>query len=334
MKKVAVTIRDVAREAGFSVATVSRYMNRNGYISDVASKKIQHVMDELDYKPNEIARGLARKRTNMIALIIPDITNPFFPELVVAIERMAKEKGYSLILINSDEEILQTALFWKSLQSRYIDGMILASFQFNEEILLGIDALEIPFVKIDRAADLDTENSIGLDNYKGAVLAVEHLVEVGCTKIAHIGGPYSYPSSNARLRGYGEVLKKRLPNQEPIIIEGDFSLESGMNLTKILLQEHPDVDGLFLANDLMAIGSLKTLKQLGKRVPKDIAIIGFDGIKLGTMVEPEISTIEQPIYDIGVAATSRLIHLIENTLDESNPVQLDVRLVQRESTQR
>ncbi|PLR73636.1 LacI family DNA-binding transcriptional regulator [Bacillus sp. UMB0728] len=328
------TIRDVARKAGVSVATVSRYINSNGYISGRTGEKIQEVMLELDYRPNEIARGLARKKTDTIALIIPEITNPFFPELVVSIERKTKEKGYSLILIHADEESLQDSVFWRNLESRYIDGLILASFQFSQKILNELDALQVPFVRIDRAADHDSPNSIGMDNRKGARLAVSHLIESGCKKIAHISGPHTFPPSIERLRGYEEILAEQLPSESAIVMEGDFTLESGKSVTEALMKQHSDIDGLFLANDMMAIGALKTLKQLGKKVPEDIAVIGFDGIKLGEMVEPELSTIEQPIFSIGTVAAARLVGMIENNGEYESQTVLDVRLVIRESTKR
>ncbi|WP_082687095.1 LacI family DNA-binding transcriptional regulator [Bacillus sp. FJAT-27445] len=332
MKKDTATIRDVAREAGVSVATVSRYINKNGYVSESTLKKVKQVMEELNYHPNEIARGLARKRTNTIALVIPDITNPFFPELVVSIEKVAKEKGYRLILINSDEESILSSIFWRSLESRYTDGLILASFQFNDSVLKELNGMNIPYVRIDRAADISSADSIGIDNYKGARLAVSHLIEIGCKNIAHISGPPTFQPSLERLKGYKDELAEKGVNYVPVILEGDFSLESGKALTEKLLSEHPDIDGIFLANDMMAIGSLKILKQLGKNVPEEIAIIGFDGIKLAEMVDPEISTIEQPIYDIGVLATSRLINMIENNHTLDGDFQLDVCLVKREST--
>lgn len=332
VSKNKVTIREVAKEAGVSVATVSRYLNSKSYVSESTEKRIKEVMEELNFKPNEIARGLAKKKTNTIALIIPDIMNPFFPELVVAIEKIAKEKGYSLILINSNEESLQADSFWSSLKSRYIDGLILASFQFHEEVLKEMENSGIPFVRIDRAADNDSENSIGMDNFKGAKLAVSHLAEIGCHKIAHISGPASFPPAMNRLRGYLRSLKALNPEQQPIVYEGDFTLDSGRLLTEQMIKEHEDIDGIFLANDMMAIGSLKALTLLGKKVPEDVALIGFDGIKLTQMVEPEISTIEQPIYDIGVLATNRLIDLVEGRKDSNGHVKLDVRLVKRKST--
>ena len=331
MNKKKVTIRDVAKEAGVSVATVSRFINKISYISQETEQKIQEVMKRLDYQPNEVARGLAKQKSNTIALIIPDITNPFFPELVIAIEDSAKQKGYNLILVNSHDADLKNPNFWKEFQSRYIDGFILASFDFNEEVLNSIEKLKIPFVKVDRAADFQSTDSIGVDNYQGAVMAVEHLIEIGCRKIAHISGPASFSPSIDRIRGYKDTISKIFPHQEPIIYQGDFSMEGGKQVTLRMMEEYPDIDGIFLANDMMAIGSLKALKILNIQVPADLALIGFDGIKITEMVEPELSTITQPIYNIGVAATNKLIHFIEQTT-ETNQYDLDLRLIKREST--
>jgi LacI family transcriptional regulator len=332
VERKSVTIRDVAREAGVSVATVSRYLNNSGYIGKASEEKIKKVMELLDYKPNEIARGLAKKKTNSIALIIPDIKNPFFPELVVAIEDVAKSKGYSLILVNAEHEELQNNTFWRTFQNRYVDGFIIASFQFSDKMRDELKGLNIPFVKIDRAADGDSYNSIEVDNYMGAKLATEHLIEIGCKKIAHVSGlPISKPVIE-RMNGFVDTIRAHSPDKEILTYEGDFSLESGMKVTKQILEEHEDVDGIFLGNDLMALGSLKQLQLLKKKVPEEIAIIGFDGIQLTQMVEPEISTIQQPIYEIGVKATTNLIDLIENKSTELMKMVLDVQLVKRGST--
>ena len=330
MKKK-VTIREVAKEAGVSVATVSRYLNKNGYLSGQAEMKIKQVMEKFDYKPNEIARGLALQKTNTIAFIVPDIINPFFPELFSAIEQAVKEKGYSLILITTHEESLRSNSFWNSLKSRYTDGLILASFDYDASAMKELEESGLPFIRIDRAADDTKEHSVGLDHYQGAQMAVRHLIEIGCRNIAHIAGPPDSPPSSERLRGYKDAMAACSPGRPLYTMEGDFSLESGRRQTKALLSRHPEVDGLFMANDMMAIGALKGLKQMGRKVPDDLALIGFDGIMLTGMVDPEISTIEQPIYQIGLAAASRLIGLIEKR-DIQDTADLEVKLIKRTST--
>jgi LacI family transcriptional regulator len=327
------TIRDVARKADVSVATISRYLNKKGYVSHATEKRIQSVMENLNYKPNEIARGLARQKTNTIALFIPDISNPFFPQLVQAIEKEAARKGYKIILVPAGSKEMTGIFMWESFENMYIDGFIFATYQLKEKSIKLLKEKKIPFVIIDRAANITSANSVAVDHYTGAKLAVCHLIDVGCRKIIHIGGPKQLIPSNERLRGYADSIKQ-FSREHPVIhYEGDYSLESGRILTKEALKQHPDADGFFLGNDLMAIGCLKMLKTLRIKIPEEIAIAGFDGIDLTTLVEPEITTIEQPVYEIGLAAAGKLIQLIEGETggDEAFP-KLALKLLARAST--
>lgn len=333
MSRKKVTIRDIARESGVSVATVSRYINKVSYTSPETEKKIQKVLDEFNYTPNAMARGLATQKSNTIAFVTPDITNPFFPELVKSIEYVAKENGYSLLLINTNEQELQTFAFWNHFQSKYIDGFILAESELGEIAQGYLEELNIPFVRIDRAVNPDRCNSVSVDNFEGARLAVSHLLEIGCKKIAHVSGPLNLYPAQERLNGYKRIME--LNQLIPIIAEGDFTLESGTLQTEKLLQEHPDIDGVFYSNDLMAIGAIKALKAQKKSIPEDVAIIGFDGIRLTEIVYPELSTIKQPIDKIGEIATNNLIQAIEHPDESSNQnILLHVELIKRESTTR
>ncbi|WP_407270046.1 LacI family DNA-binding transcriptional regulator [Radiobacillus sp. PE A8.2] len=331
MVKKKITIRDIAKESGVSVATVSRYINKVSYTSEETEKKIQKVLDEFNYTPNAIARGLAKQKSNAIAFVTPDITNPFFPEIVKSIESIAKKQGYSLLLINTNENDLESTEFWNRLKSRYIDGFILAESDLSSEVRTHLDSLNIPFVRIDRAVNSDKDNSVSVNNYEGARLATQHLIEVGCQKIAHISGPTSQFPALGRLKGYKSVMDAY--GREVIVYQGGFTLDSGAKETEVLLRDHSDVDGIFYSNDLMAIGALRAFKKLGISIPKDVAIIGFDGIQLTEIVIPEISTIRQPIEKIGEIATNNLINAIENPDTEySDNIILDVELIKREST--
>lgn len=333
MSRKKVTIRDIARESGVSVATVSRYINKVSYTSPETEKKIQKVLDEFNYTPNAMARGLATQKSNTIAFVTPDITNPFFPELVKSIEYVAKENGYSLLLINTNEQELQTFAFWNHFQSKYIDGFILAESELGEIAQGYLEELNIPFVRIDRAVNPDRCNSVSVDNFEGARLAVSHLLEIGCKKIAHVSGPLNLYPAQERLNGYKRIME--LNQLIPIIAEGDFTLESGTLQTEKLLHEYPDIDGVFYSNDLMAIGAIKALKAQKKSIPEDVAIIGFDGIRLTEIVYPELSTIKQPIDKIGEIATNNLIQAIEHPDESSNQnILLHVELIKRESTTR
>jgi LacI family transcriptional regulator len=327
------TIRDVAKLAGVSVATVSRVINQNGYVNKDTELKVKNSMELLNYKPNSLARALVSKKTDTIALIVPDITNPFFPELAKAVEETAQTLGYSVILSNSN--ISENNDLVESLRNRFIDGFICASNEISEEQILKFQKLGTPVVTIDRAISSNNVSSIQVDNYKGGIMAVEHLLSIGCKKIALLSGPFHLSTALGRYRGYVDALDQ-IDNFNPsLVVEGDFSIESGIKNTYLILDKHPDIDAIFATNDLMAVGALKALIRLGKKVPEDIALIGFDGIGICTAIEPEISTIAQPIFSIGSLAVKQLINQIkDNKVAEGIRETLDVQLVQRGTTKR
>ncbi|PTQ56897.1 MAG: Ribose operon repressor [Candidatus Carbobacillus altaicus] len=331
------TIRDVARLAGVSVATVSRYLNNSGYISQEAAQKIRHAIEALDYEPNVIARGLAKKRTSTIAVLLPDITNPFFAELVKSVEASARDRDYNVVIWSIDEgETAEHSFnaFLRMLQLQYIEGVVISTHTLTTKQVEALKKLAIPFVFLDRPALVTPAPVIRADNRKGARLAVRHLREVGATQIAHIGGPQALLPARERLQGYLEEIKEGGLDMQPMIVEGDFTLEGGMNAIYRILEQAPDTDGIFAANDLMAIGALKALHRAGIAVPEDISIIGFDGISLTAMIEPELSTIAQPIAALGARAVDRLIHLAEHGGMDEHVDTLEVTLIARASTQR
>jgi DNA-binding LacI/PurR family transcriptional regulator len=323
------TIRDVASLAKVSVATVSRVLNKNGYVNETTEANVRKAMQQLNYKPNTIAQSLSSRKTKMLGLIVPDITNPFFPELARAVEDVAQIYGYTVILCNSDEKVEKEREYLDVLEQKYIDGIILASHTFEYHHL----SEKIPVVVLDRSID-DNMPTVVSQNRQGAVMATSHLLEVGCKKIAHIRGPQETMTAQERYKGYLQVVQKQTWFQNDLVVDGDFEITKSLEATKELLQQHPDIDGIFAGNDLMAVGALKAARQLGRKVPEDIAIIGFDNILLTTMIETELSTIAQPIYDMGALATRMLLKKIENKPLPDTYHELEVTLVQRASTQR
>lgn len=328
------TIRDVAKLAGFSVATVSRVINQNGYVNQHTEKKIKECMLQLQYTPNSLARGLASKKTDTIALIIPDITNPFFSELARAVEDTANSFGYTLILGNSDGHEEKAFQYVNIFKQRFVDGIIFASHQLKTSEINQLSNFGIPVVTLDRAFNTTITPSFQVNNYHGAVMATEHLIEIGCKKIAHISGPDNINTSMERYHGYVDTLNKINRYNPALIVHGDFRLESGLKATQVLLEEHPDIDGIFSANDLMAVGAVKTLLRSGKKIPEDVALIGFDGIALMNVIEPEISTIAQPIYELGSLTVRQLISLIHDKEPPNGNVveEFDTQLIVRAST--
>ncbi|AZU59957.1 LacI family DNA-binding transcriptional regulator [Neobacillus mesonae] len=323
-----VSIKDVASHAGVSVATVSRVLNAKGYVSEDTRKKVEQAIDELNYKPNEVARSLFKKQSKTIGLIVPDITNPYFPELARAVEDTAAKLGYTVILCNSDGKIQKEQHYMDVLMQKYVDGIILSSDTLSDE---QIKALHIPVVSIDREISKDIP-TIVVENKKGAKLATQFLQQKGRKRIAHIRGPVHIVNANERCEGYQEVVGNEQWFNESYIVNGHFEMDAAIEATIELLQRHPEIDGIFAANDTMAIGAIKAVHKLGKRTPEDIAIIGFDGISLSKATIPELTTIEQPIYTMGEKAAAMLIEFIEEKPIAETFYRLDVQLVERESS--
>lgn len=324
------TIKEVARLAGVSVATVSRVINKNQNVSFDTTLKVQRVIDELNYIPNSIAVSLNSKKTKTIGLILPDITNPFFPEMAKAVEEVVRDRGYSLILCNSDGALENEIEHINMLEKKFVDGIILASNFFSKQYYKNY---KTPIVLIDRKADSEF-SSVTSNNFSGAVLATKHLLDVGCKKIAHITGPPSVITASDRLGGYLSIASKYSWYSKDLLIHADYEIHAGYLATKQLLQNVNGVDGIFAGNDLIAVGCMKAVYAAGLKVPDDIAIIGFDGIAFSKILIPELSTIAQPIYDLGSRAADILLDEIEENSHEKTFLKLDVELVIRESTKR
>jgi LacI family transcriptional regulator len=323
------TIRDVARLAGVSAATVSRVLNNKGYVSEEKKDKIEKVIRDMGFEPNQVARGLAKKSSNTLALIVSDITNTFFAELAKGAEKVAHKNGYSLILGNTNGMDSNDDGYMKLLMNKYIDGVIIATHDIEMETLK--KHVKTPLVVLEMDNDLQNSCTIKVDNLTGAIKAAEHLVSIGCKKIAHIFGPQYDLTAKERLEGYKHVIKHSSTLPE-ILIEGDFTINVGVSSVEKLLDAHPDVDGIFAGNDLMAIGVVKELSRRNIKIPDDIAVCGFDGIFLTQVTNPEITTVEQPIQQMGEMAAEKLIHRINHSVYHKETIELQATLKIREST--
>lgn len=322
------TIREIAKEAGVSIATVSRVINKKGGVNEKTKQKVQNVIEELNYKPNSIAVSLNNKKSKTIALIMPDITNPFFPELAKIIERETVKKGYNLIICNSDnDEVLEKEQI-SMIDQKYIDGLIIASDFFKKSYL----SRDIPVVVIDRITNNEF-STVTAENYEGAIVATKHLLDIGCKKIAHISGPSNLKVAQDRLKGYEKVARTMNWFNNSYVVDGGYSLEKAFKVTKELMYNNKNIDGIFAGNDLMGVGVLKSLYSMGKKVPDDVAVIGFDGIAFSKLTIPELSTIAQPIHKMAFEATNILFNQIDNNNSSLTHKQLEVTLIQRESTQ-
>ncbi|WP_165921034.1 LacI family DNA-binding transcriptional regulator [Paenibacillus albiflavus] len=320
------TIRDVSKLAGVSVATISRYLNQSGYVSKEAEETILAAIQKLNYKPNNIARSLAGKRTATIALLVPDILNPFFPEIARAAEDVASRLGYTLILCNTDYNPDKERNYIDVLINKRIDGIIISSYTIRPEQIYALEAENIPVVVIDNAWEDTPIVSITSANRTGGQMAAQHLLDSGCQKIAHICGPYHITAAKNRMLGYEDVCKQQEWFTPSLMVYGDFSVSGGYSAMRELYAKHPDIEGVFAGNDLMAAGAMKALHEFSVRIPDQVKVIGYDGIHMD-MFYPELSTIAQPIYSIGERAMMYLDQMIkEHPLEKKNYL-IDVQLI-------
>lgn len=323
------TIREVAKASGVSVATVSRVLNDNGYVDNVTKQHVNQVIEQLHYKPNAVARSLYKKSSQSIGLIIPDITNPFFPELARAVEDVMNKAGFTVILGNSDELKDKEREYIDMMKQKYVDGMICVSNTLDQD---QIETFEKPVVAIDRRPEHSNVPAVVLDNVAGAREAVSHLFDIGCQKVAHVKGPNYVKNATDRYEGYLDIVSHKVWFNEDYVIEGDYNDRDTYTEVLSLLRDYPDIDGIFAGNDLMAIGTLKACETLGIQVPGDLAIIGFDGIGMGEVTTPGLSTMAQPIYKIGKTAGDMLMALMKGETLEKSYYELSTQLVKRQST--
>ncbi|MED4141547.1 LacI family DNA-binding transcriptional regulator [Priestia megaterium] len=328
------TIRDVAAKAGVSAATVSRIINNKGQATPETIARVHAIIKELGYKPNVVARSLTSRKSNTIALLVPTISNPFFPELARGVEDVANSYGLNIFLCNTDDEREKVNNYLVSLRERYVDGVIINSLNLTNEDLEELHSNGIPTITLDRTFSNHEFSSISVKHRIGAQLATKHLIDIGCKRIGLIRGPEDDFTAVQRMWGYRDYVKEFDWFDQSWIALGDFSVKSGYLCMKELFQRHPDIDGVFASNDLMAIGLLKAAHEWGRKVPDELAIIGFDGIDMSQYTNPPISTIKQPSYEMGKMAMEELLRLIRKPESDSNKIELDVELILRESSMR
>ncbi|WP_291566571.1 MULTISPECIES: LacI family DNA-binding transcriptional regulator [unclassified Clostridium] len=326
-----VTIKDVAKKANVSITTVSRVINKiEGYTNEETKKRILKVIEELDYKPNALARSLVTKRTKTIGLILPDISNPFFPSIAKSVEDLVNELGYNLILCNSYDDTEKEANYINVLKEKCVDGILLSSKQTKDKYDIYKD--DVPMVFIDRKPEVEIKYGVFVDNYKGAYNATKHLIDLGHRSIACITGPKNINTTIERLRGYKDALiDNHIECDETIIKSNDYAIEGGYEAAKDLIKNH-NITAIFTHDDLMACGVYKAAKELSYKIPDDISVVGFDDITLVEFLDPPLTTIKQPTEDIGKVSVEILMDLIENNKIQGKIISLDTELIIREST--
>ena len=320
------TIKDVAAQAGVSYQTVSRVINNKGETSPDTKKRVLEAAKALNYRPSRVAQSMVTQRTNTVGLIISDITNPFFPEVARAVQDVARSNDYNVFLCNTDDDPAEDLQALHSLATQAVDGIILFGYYLGNDQLKSFADHYRPVVLINHFFEHPNVSQIIVDNYRGAKLAVAHLIEQGHTSIGMLVGPETLLSKNARrIIGFRDVLKERgLPMVEDWIVSGPSStppdMASGYESAFKLLSQHPQITALFAYNDLLAVGAIRAANDLGRKVPDDCAIVGFDNIHLASMVTPSLTSVHVDKYALGQMAMSRLLAMINSPDKQFVPI--------------
>jgi LacI family transcriptional regulator len=328
-----VTIKDVARESGLNISTVSRALN-NGYgVNDLTREHVIAVAARLNYRPNRIARGLVTGRSHSLGLVVSDIRNPFFAEVARGAEDAARVANCDLVLCNSDLDADKQMQYVQSLLEKCIDGIMMNSVSMlSQEQQDQLAGSGVPIVLLNRPASNHTFSTVCADNESGGALAAKYLLGLGHRKIAHLTGPRQHGNLSDRTRGFVRALQSAENPVRPIVFHGKFNFSGGAELARKLLDEHPDVSAIFAANDVMAFGVVHALLDRGLRIPEDLSLIGFDNIEFSTVVHPPLTTIHQPKYEMGAAAVDILLRLGRDKAKQiPEHRRLGVELIERQS---
>ncbi|WP_018132130.1 LacI family DNA-binding transcriptional regulator [Effusibacillus pohliae] len=322
------TIKDVARMAGVSTATVSRVLTGNGPFTPDTRRKVMEAIEKLNYQPNGLGRYLRKQETRTVIVVLPDITNPFFSQIIRGMEDEALAHGFTVILGNTDNHADRQRNYVKLLEERRADGIILTAVRNPQPEIEAIQKIGPVVLACEYSSGMF--QSVAIDNEQAAFEATSHLIRLGHKRIAHFAGPSEVVLSGDRLHGYQRALREH-GIAEQWVGEGDFSLESGRRLMQKLLQANPRPTALFAASDKMAIGAILEAKLHGLKVPDDLAVVGFDDIEMAEVVDPPLTTIVQPKYQIGVEAMRKLITMLEGRPDPALQTILPHTLVIRRS---
>jgi LacI family transcriptional regulator len=326
------TLKDIAKESGFDVSTVSRALKGSYGVHSSTREKVRIIAHKLDYRPNLMARGLVTGRSHTIALLISDIRNPFFTEVARGAEDAAYAAGFDVILCNSDLDPGKQVHYLRSFSERRIAGIVMNSVtsltRAQQEELRRCD---IPIVMLNKLPGSHPFSTVTADNFQGAILATNYLLGLGHRRIAHLAGPRNHGNLTERWRGFLSAVQPSR-NVEAIVLHGAQNHRGGYEMTKKLLSQHPKVTAIFAANDVVAFGAIQTILEMGLTVPNDLSIVGFDNVDLSAIIHPPLTTVHQPKYEMGQAAVEILV---KQAKSQSGRVPehrvLGVRLVERKS---
>ncbi|WP_339301436.1 LacI family DNA-binding transcriptional regulator [Paenibacillus sp. FSL R5-0623] len=322
------TIKDVAQLAGVSVATVSRVINDRGYVHADTRKKVEDAVKALNFSPNEVARSLYKRKSKLIGLLLPDIANPYFPQLARGVEDRMQEQDYRLIFGNSDEDERKEQDYIQTFIQNNVVGVISSTNYPHSSIY---ENLKIPVVFLDRTS-LDRP-SVYADGREGGRLAAREIIKRGSRRITVMQGPSQIRPAQDRFEGAIEIIRDAGLDYK-VIQTTSFSINEAGVWAEELFRKYADTDGVIASNDIAAMAVLHEASRIGRKVPDDVQVIGFDDIPMSRLLSPALSTIHQPAYEMGREAAGLLIQLVEQAAIENKNIQLPVSFIERGTTRK
>lgn len=331
------TIGEIAEICHVSKATVSRVINNNPRgVGEETRQRILDTIQELNYRPNALARSVATARSGMVGLIVPDVSNFFYPKVIRGVMDYMDTKGYSVIVGNSDYNPEQEARQLLNLIDKRVDGIILCSGASNKKFLKEFRKYHVPIGLMGRSFDMALSDvSISGDNIKGAYKSAHYLIRAGYRRIAFVEGSFATSGGTQRLEGYRQAMAAAgIPVDPSILLEGDYTIEFGREAAKEILRKKSKVEAIMTGSDLVAIGIVAQLQESGLRVPEDIEVIGYDNIELASVFQPPLSTISKPHYDMAQHIAKQLIRVIEGERVSLPHMTVEPELVLRDTTKK
>lgn len=328
------TIKDVAKEAGVSLMTVSRVINNKEHIASATREKVQAAIKKLNYMPNLSARNLVLQKADFLGLVVPDISNPFFGDLVKASEKIAKDRGYSVILGDSDGDVTAETEYIEAFRGRMCEAIILVAPRVEDSVLQELNS-KIPLILVDRKIDDEEIIQVYLDNAAGAYSAVKHLLDLGHRRIGFVMGPENVPNSHRRKAGYIDALKEYgLEFDSELEFQGEFKVETGKEAFEKFVTMKDPPTAVFNSNDLMAFGFVIAARDAGYSIPEDFSVVGFDDIFLSSLMEPALTTVRYPFVEMGTQAINMLLDSFDTNRKVTMNENLKHELIIRKSTRR
>lgn len=333
------TIKDVAKDAGVSIATVSNVINNTKYVSEELTKKVEESMEKLNYNINNIARNLRSKVSSTIGVVLQNVNDVFFSEILIGLEEHVREQNYSMMFFNTNFDKTKEKKAIETLKTMWIDGIILDSCipdsqtdEYAKFLFKNNSEKKIPIVLLERDFGRNF-NAVLVENYEGAYAATKHLIDIGKSKLLNISGKHDWAMIKHRTEGFKKAAEdSNLPKSSIHIEYGNLDMISGYIITRKCLEYGKNFDGIFAVNDRMAVGAIQAIKEFGVRIPEDIAVVGFDNIAIYNLLNPSLTSVNVPKYQMGYTAAKMLIDSIKHESSKLPLIKLPTKLFVRNSS--